>query len=131
LSFIFQTDGMTQIYQSTRQFIGDHPHVDPEFHQIEDTVSQVMTLAHEEHRLALPTHLTTQPFDVRGSSNVPQTVRRRRRRLGIRVGSSNNEDQTDQNVENFEVGGTSTFPLASQNYEEGGTSDYVPGLEYE
>jgi hypothetical protein len=50
---------MTQIHQSTKQFIGDHPHADPHFHRTEDTVSQVTTLSHEEHRLAFPTHLTT------------------------------------------------------------------------
>ncbi|KAL8216071.1 hypothetical protein R6Q57_022908 [Mikania cordata] len=51
--------GLVQIYQTTRQFIGDNPETQNQFQRIQDTVSQVMELAHEGHCFALPTHLTT------------------------------------------------------------------------
>ncbi|KAD3068836.1 hypothetical protein E3N88_36716 [Mikania micrantha] len=70
-------DGMVQIYQSTRQFIGDNPETQNQFQRIQDTVSQVMGLAHEGHRLELPTHLTTQSVNSMGNDNVSQVVRRR------------------------------------------------------
>ncbi|KAD2805880.1 hypothetical protein E3N88_39257 [Mikania micrantha] len=70
-------DGMVQIYQSTRQFIGDNPETQNQFQRIQDTVSQVMGLAHEGHRLELPTHLTTQSVNSMGNENVSQVVRRR------------------------------------------------------
>ncbi|KAD4179631.1 hypothetical protein E3N88_28222 [Mikania micrantha] len=40
-------DGMVQIFQSTRQFISDNPETQNQFQRIQDTVSQVMRLAHE------------------------------------------------------------------------------------
>ncbi|KAD2393013.1 hypothetical protein E3N88_39990 [Mikania micrantha] len=116
-------DGMVQIYQSTRQFIGDNPETQNQFQRIQDTVSQVMGLAHKGHRLTLPTHLTTQPVDSMGNENVSQVVRRRGRRRNTRGASRNNEDMADEagpsGFQNFEAG-TSRF----QNFEVGGTSNF-------
>ncbi|KAD5508137.1 hypothetical protein E3N88_15840 [Mikania micrantha] len=116
-------DGMVQIYQSTRQFIGDNPETQNQFQRIQDTVSQVMGLAHEGHRLELPTHLTTQSVNSMGNENVSQVVRRRGRRRNTRGAGRNNEDTADEagpsGFHNFEAG-TSRF----QNFEVGGTSNF-------
>ncbi|KAD7476927.1 hypothetical protein E3N88_00063 [Mikania micrantha] len=92
-------------------------------YQLMDTVSQVMGLAHEGHRLELPTHLTTQSVNSMGNENVSQVVRRRGRRRNTRGASRNNEDTADEagpsGFHNFEAG-TSRF----QNFEVGGTSNF-------
>ncbi|KAI3717790.1 hypothetical protein L1987_69619 [Smallanthus sonchifolius] len=79
--------------------MGDFPQADPHFRRIDDTVTQVMGLAHQGHRLQLPTHLTTEPVNLGVNNNAPQTVGRRERRRGRRVPATNNEEPIVENVQ--------------------------------
>ncbi|KAD4385207.1 hypothetical protein E3N88_25375 [Mikania micrantha] len=76
--------------------IGDNLESHNQFQHIHDTVSQVMGLAHEGHRLALPMHLTTQPVDSLGNEYVSEVVRGRGERRNTRGAARNNEDLDDE-----------------------------------
>ncbi|KAD2804861.1 hypothetical protein E3N88_38238 [Mikania micrantha] len=87
----------------------------------ENTFSQVMGLAHEGHRLAVPTHLTAQLVDSLGNENGSQVVRRRGRRRNTRGAGRNNEGCVSPYIHAFDnpnspTGSYSEFGVTPQHH---------------
>jgi len=125
-------DGFTHVYQSTQQYVESHPEAAPHFSNIQDTMSQVMGIANQRHRLDLPTFLTAQAVPQRPDV-APQRVQRSRgRRLlnrifGVDLVPPFQEGETTRVPQsNFEVGSSSRTPF--QNFGQAGTSSNTPDM---